>query len=103
MSDDQQAADLARLNYLAQSLQADNTRLAQELARAREEGRRLEGEGKRLRAACDEAHQLLWHYDLVQQMNGVDWGPVDTLRRDVMNKLEAALGLGAAATGANHD
>ena len=45
-----------------------------------------------LLAACDEFHALLWHYDLVRQPNGVDWGDEDELRRGWIERLEALLG-----------
>jgi hypothetical protein len=38
--------------------------------------------------ACDEAHQVLWHYDLVRQPNGVDWEPVAELQARLIAQLE---------------
>ncbi len=44
-----------------------------------------------LLATCEKAHELLYHYDLVQQPNGVDWGPAEQLRADMVAMLWYAL------------
>lgn len=51
---------------------------------------RLIGEIERLRTICQEAHELLWHYDLAQQPYGVDWGPADELRQKMIDRLALA-------------
>jgi hypothetical protein len=40
--------------------------------------------------ACQEAHAL-YHYDLAQKPNGVDWGPVEMLREEMIDKLWTAI------------
>lgn len=62
---------------------------------AREQG---EGDAKQavidvLLDACHQAHETLYHYDIVQQPNGVDWGPVEMLRAKLIDELWSAITL----------
>lgn len=50
----------------------------------------LEGRAALLEAA-HVAHELLFHYDLMRQENGVDWGPVEMLRQEALDKLWHAI------------
>lgn len=44
-----------------------------------------------LHDACTEAHALLWHYNIVRQPNGVEWGPVEILKAEQIDQLWNAI------------
>ena len=44
-----------------------------------------------LLAALHEAHELLFHYNLTRQPNGVDWGPVEMLKAEALDKMWSAI------------
>lgn len=67
-------------------------RLAEEMhAHYRNADERIRRAAPDLLDACDEAHQLLWHYELVMQENGVDWGRVEELRQKMLDRLSAVI------------
>lgn len=52
---------------------------------------KAEQERKELLSACHAAHELLFHYNVTQQPNGVDWGSVELLRSEVLATLWYAI------------
>lgn len=53
--------------------------------------RAAEAEAGRLLAACEEAHAVLYHYDLADQLNGVRWSRPEDLREKTIDTLWAAI------------
>lgn len=52
---------------------------------------RLVATAPTLLEAVHAAHELLFHYDLARQENGVDWGPVEELRQKAIDQLWGAI------------